>query len=218
MSTATEKAKALADYLARPYSRELIPNSDGTWFARIVELPGCMTEGDTDAEAIANLRDAMEAWISDALESGDPIPEPSKVEDFSGKFVVRVPKSLHRDLVRRADAEGVSLNAFVTATLAEAVHGAPRKEGAPTFIDTIFSKTSSEMHLMGAWGGCDLLKEPREAWIDKFDVLKDRPEARLMFFLIAPSRGSSPTVKHLTVTEDAITRIHRMSRSLKSTS
>jgi predicted RNase H-like HicB family nuclease len=66
--------KAILD---RPYTRELIPEEDGTWFARIVEFPGCMTTGDTEDEALANLRDAMEAWVTSALEDGDPIPEPA---------------------------------------------------------------------------------------------------------------------------------------------
>jgi antitoxin HicB len=105
-----------------PYTRELVPNSDGTWFARILEFPGCMTEGDTQAEAIDMLGDAMDAWISAKLEDNEPIPDPIASEEYSGKFVARVPKSLHRDLARRADLEGVSLNQHVVATLAR--HGA----------------------------------------------------------------------------------------------
>jgi len=122
MSTATKAV--LADYLKRPYTRELLPNSDGTWFARIVELPGCMTEGSSRAEALDNLEDAMTAWLSTAIEDGEAIPEPANAASYSGKFMVRVPKSLHRDLARRANAEGVSLNALVTTSLA-AVAGRP---------------------------------------------------------------------------------------------
>lgn len=127
MKSATAQAKELADYLARPYTRELKPNSDGTWFATIVELPGCMTEGDAEGEALKNLSDAMEAWISSALEDGDPIPEPMNVEGYSGKFVVRVAKSLHRDLARRAGVEGVSLNQYVATILAEKLGAVARR-------------------------------------------------------------------------------------------
>lgn len=107
--------------IARPYTRELIPNSDGTWFAKILEFPGCMTEGDTIAEAHEMLDDAMRGWLEVKLEDGDPIPQPLKIDDYSGKFMIRVPKSLHRDLASFADREGVSLNAFVNTHLARAV-------------------------------------------------------------------------------------------------
>jgi antitoxin HicB len=74
------------NYLKRPYARELIPNEDGTWFARIVEFPGCMTEGDTQAEALMMLDDAMKSWVEIQIADGNPIPEP--VECYSGKFLV----------------------------------------------------------------------------------------------------------------------------------
>jgi antitoxin HicB len=105
--------------LALSYARELVRNEDGTWHARVVEFPGCMTEGDTQEEALTNLEDAMAGWIEVHLEDGDPIPHPIATDDFSGKFMVRIPKSLHRDLVRRADAEGVSLNQYVSTCLAQ---------------------------------------------------------------------------------------------------
>jgi antitoxin HicB len=90
------------DYMALPYTIELIREDATTWFARVVELPGCMTEGDSAAEAVAMLQDAMAGWIELALEDGRSIPAPKRQEEFSGKFVVRVPKSLHRDLVAAA--------------------------------------------------------------------------------------------------------------------
>ncbi len=68
---------AITVILGRPYSRELKQNSDGTWFARIVEFDGCMTEGDTEKEALANLDDAMRGWLKAKLTLGAPIPEPA---------------------------------------------------------------------------------------------------------------------------------------------
>lgn len=106
---------------AMSYARELIRNSDGTWFGRILEMPGCMTEGDTEIEILEMLDDAMSEWISAKLEDNESIPDPIAQSDFSGKFMVRTPRSLHRDLARRAEAEGVSLNAWITTTLARAV-------------------------------------------------------------------------------------------------
>jgi antitoxin HicB len=80
-----------------------------------------MSQGDTPEEALAMIRDALEGWLSVALEDGASIPEPRSLEDYSGRFVVRVPASLHCDLVERAAAEGVSLNQFINVALARAV-------------------------------------------------------------------------------------------------
>jgi antitoxin HicB len=107
--------------LALPYRRELIPYKDGTWFARVAELPGCMTEGDSREHAFEMLDDAMRSWISDALEAGDPIPPPSEELTYSGKFQVRIPPTLHRQLADRAQREGVSINQLATIALTRIV-------------------------------------------------------------------------------------------------
>lgn len=109
------------EYLDRPYTREFVPNDDGTWFARVLEFPGCMTEGETQIEAVSNLEDAMIGWIEVKLEDGELIPDPLNDEAYSGKFIVRVAKSLHRDIARRAEHEGVSLNQYVAISLARAM-------------------------------------------------------------------------------------------------
>ena len=121
-ATAATVKKEVKRILALPYARELVRNDDGTWHARVVEFPGCMTEGDTQEAALTNLEDAMTGWVEIHLEDGDPIPSPIAIDDFSGKFMVRIPKSLHRDLARRADADGVSLNQYVGISLAQAAY------------------------------------------------------------------------------------------------
>jgi antitoxin HicB len=108
----------IENILKKPYTRELVRNEDGSWFARIIEFPGCMTEGKTEIEALENLADAMAGWVEVHLEDGDPIPDPLNEGAYSGKFLVRIPKSLHRELAIRADIEGVSLNQYVSTGLA----------------------------------------------------------------------------------------------------
>jgi antitoxin HicB len=111
-------------YMALPYHIELIPD-EGEWVVAIPELPGCLSQGETPEEAITMIREAQRLWLQVALEDGRPIPAPRPEEDFSGRFNVRVPKRLHRDLVRAAEAEGVSLNLFVATALARAVSHMP---------------------------------------------------------------------------------------------
>ena len=107
--------------LALPYTIELTKNEDGSYFARIVEFTGCMTEGATESQALDNLKDAMAGWVELHLQDGDPIPEPSTSDKYSGKFLMRVPKTLHRELARRAELEGVSLNQYALFALSRTV-------------------------------------------------------------------------------------------------
>jgi len=116
--------KTVEDYLKLPYHIEIIREADEEnpgWVARVIELPGCITQGDTFEELGEMIDDAMRGWIGVALEDGIPVPEPAPDEDYSGKFVVRLPRSLHRQLAETAEREGVSLNQFINVALARAV-------------------------------------------------------------------------------------------------
>jgi antitoxin HicB len=117
--------KPIEYYLELPYTIEFVPDRSDpehpVWFASVRELKGCMTEADDFDQAARQIRDAMHVWLLDAFETGDPIPEPTIGEEFSGKFSVRLPKSLHRDLVHQAEREGVSLNQYITSVLSRAV-------------------------------------------------------------------------------------------------
>ena len=111
-------------YLTVPYAVRVYREPDGSGFtAEIPDLPGCITCADTLDEVWALIDDAKRGWLELALADGDPIPEPAPPleEQPSGKFTVRVPRSLHRKLSEEARREGVSLNQFVTVALAETV-------------------------------------------------------------------------------------------------
>jgi antitoxin HicB len=57
-----------------------LPEADGGGFAATVpDLPGCMSDGDTPEEAVANVLDAIESWIEAANDAGRAIPVPSHV-------------------------------------------------------------------------------------------------------------------------------------------
>lgn len=105
--------KKIEDYMNLPYKVELIPDlEEGGYAASIPDLPGCLTVGDTVDEAYKNVMDAKYAWLCTALENGVSIPEPSKEENYSGQFKLRLPKSLHRLLAEASKREGVSMNQY----------------------------------------------------------------------------------------------------------
>lgn len=62
--------------LDMPYTIEFTRNSDGSFFVKVKEFRGCMSEGDTIEEAYAMIRDAMTGWMKAMLEDRKPIPEP----------------------------------------------------------------------------------------------------------------------------------------------
>lgn len=109
------------DYLKLPYTRivqEMNDESGHYYYGRILELDGCQSTGDTIGELYESLNEAMEGYIEVKLENNIPIPMPERTENFSGKFNVRLPKSLHQRLTIEAENEGVSLNQLVLYKLA----------------------------------------------------------------------------------------------------
>lgn len=108
------------DYMRLPYNYVVRPVSDESglyYHAQVLELDGCQSTGETTQEAFDNLREAMEGWLEVKLAACLPIPQPLDSEKFSGRFVVRVPKSLHARLVMEAGKEGVSLNQYAVYKL-----------------------------------------------------------------------------------------------------
>ncbi len=89
----------------------------GGWLATVPALPGCMGDGDTPEEAIADARGAIVEWQDAARHLGRDVPGPAA----TGQWRQRVPRSLHEKLKIAAAREGVSLNAFVSNVLAETV-------------------------------------------------------------------------------------------------
>ncbi len=113
------------EYLAEPYGRLLVPDREtGTFTAMIPELPGCISQGATPGEAYERLERAAVSWLEAAIDLGQRIPDPNTeqgVKEYSGRFALRLPKSLHRRVARLAEADGTSLNQFILVALAEKV-------------------------------------------------------------------------------------------------
>lgn len=110
--------KPLEYYLKLQYPVTLYPE-EGGYVALIKDLPGCLTQGETLDETIANINEARELWIETAYESGDEIPLPSGEVTYSGKLQLQMPKSLHRRLAQQAERENVSLNQYIVFLLSK---------------------------------------------------------------------------------------------------
>ena len=96
-----------------------------TWSEEDQEYVGLCTEfqslswlDQTPEAALKGIRKVVEDVIEDMKHSGEEIPQPIASKRFSGKFMVRVPPEVHRQLAIEAAESGVSLNRIASAKLA----------------------------------------------------------------------------------------------------
>ena len=99
--------------------RPLTNEEGGGYLVSFPDFNECIADGETIEEAIAEGYQALAAVIATLEDRGLPIPEPASFGTFSGKFVQRLPKSVHARLQARARQEGVSLNALATTYIVE---------------------------------------------------------------------------------------------------
>ena len=111
--------KTIDEYLSLPYRMEIVPDVDeGGFVVSYPDLPGCLSSGETLEQAIANAADAKRAWLEAAIEDGITISEPDSLDEYSGQFKLRIPKSLHRSLAEHSKREGISMNQYCLYLLA----------------------------------------------------------------------------------------------------
>jgi predicted HicB family RNase H-like nuclease len=130
---------------APPYAILLSHAANGegpAWRATVEQLPGCEASGETPERAVAQVGEAVERWVGAAKAEGREVPPPRTAPSYSGRLLVRMPRTLHAELSRAADREGTSLNAYIIGALsasiswrrpdaaAKAAAQPPRPEGA----------------------------------------------------------------------------------------
>lgn len=114
--------KNLDYYMNLSYKVEIVEDKEeGGYALRCPELQGCITCADTIEDGLKMLEDAKRCWFAACLEDGIEIPEPTKMEDYSGQFKLRIPKSLHKLLAQQADAEGISMNQYCLYLLSKGI-------------------------------------------------------------------------------------------------
>jgi predicted RNase H-like HicB family nuclease len=102
------------------YTVDLEQEADGSYVAEVVEMPGCLAAGADPNEAVSMLRDSFALWIGECAAGDRSVPPPMRVGP-NGRILLRLPRSLHIRAAQAAARDGVSVNAFVTAAVAERV-------------------------------------------------------------------------------------------------
>jgi antitoxin HicB len=106
--------------------RPLTGKEGGGFLISYPDFSDCISDGETIEDAMENGKDALGATIAALVAKSLPVPAPSSGGAASGKFVARVPKTIHAQLSTRAKSEGVSLNTLVVSFIAQ---GLGRREG-----------------------------------------------------------------------------------------
>lgn len=90
---------------------------DGEYVGQCAEFPSLSWLSGSPEAALRGIRKVVEDVIADMINNREPIPEPIASKRFSGKFMVRVPPDVHRQLAIEAAEAGVSLNRLASAKL-----------------------------------------------------------------------------------------------------
>lgn len=115
----TNKAVATPKHKAEDYLYSVVWSpEDEAFIGRVLEFPSLAAHGDTQEEALREIRAVVEYALEDLEESGEAIPPPLSKRSYSGTLNLRMPKQLHRQLAIEAEQQGVSLNQWIVSKLA----------------------------------------------------------------------------------------------------
>ena len=85
---------------------------EGGYVVSFPDLPGCITCADSLEGAVLAAENAKREWIAAAFEEGIEVNLPQRIDDYSGQFKLRIPRSLHKRLAEGAKREGISMNQY----------------------------------------------------------------------------------------------------------
>lgn len=105
--------KDLNYYMGLNYKIEVVEDKEeGGYALSCPELKGCITCAESIEEGFKMIEDAKKCWFTACIEDRIPIPEPNDINEYSGQFKLRMPKSLHKTLAERSRQEGISMNQY----------------------------------------------------------------------------------------------------------
>lgn len=113
-----DRRKPLEEYLAASYPFFVMPDVDGGYVITFSDLPGCVTKAERFEQIGPRAEEARSLWLRTVYTEEIEAPLPSGPEEYSGRFNLRLPRSLHQWLAEAAGAEGISLKQYVATVLA----------------------------------------------------------------------------------------------------
>lgn len=157
---------------------------DEGFIAIAPDLPGCSAWGETESEALSQLREAESAWINAAKEAGNPIPKASKpaaLSEYSGKILLRIPKLLHASLAKDAKEDGISLNQYMVYLLTKNSAINETSKRISNNLITIFQFHSSPKSIPAM----KMIQPQNEKWL----YVKTSEEGQTIKTITAPNFG-----------------------------
>lgn len=118
-----ELRRQAREVVRAPYLKVIQGEPEEGFLGEVPDLPGCFTAGESEEETLANLSDAMTAWVMTALDDGDPIPPPSSGSTAGPCLALRLSPDLSQRLRKQAQAEGVSQDEYAARLLDRALSG-----------------------------------------------------------------------------------------------
>jgi len=92
---------------------------DKEYVGLCVEFPSLSWLSRTPENALKGIRKVVQDVIADMKKNREPVPDPIASRRYSGKFMVRVPPDIHRELTLEAAEAGISLNRLASSKLAK---------------------------------------------------------------------------------------------------
>ncbi len=92
---------------------------DNEYVGLCAEFPSLSWLSSTPEAALKGIRKLVSEIISDMKSNVEIIPEPIACRQYSGKFMVRIPPEIHRNLAIRAAESGISINRVVSSKLSQ---------------------------------------------------------------------------------------------------
>ena len=96
-------------------------DEDKAFIVSVDELPGCMTHGKTQSEALKMGLEAVQCHLEGMAKDNDEVPLPFSLQKFKGEFLVRATPELHKKLSVESKRKGKSFNKFLVEMLEKAV-------------------------------------------------------------------------------------------------
>jgi predicted HicB family RNase H-like nuclease len=92
---------------------------DNEYIGLCAEFPSLSWLSPTPEAALKGIRKLVDEIVTDMKSNNENIPEPIACRQYSGKFMVRVPPEIHRNLAIKAAESGISLNRVVSSKLSQ---------------------------------------------------------------------------------------------------